>query len=61
MITVNTTVSVAFQGEPGAYSELAATRYFSEPIETCPKRAFEDVFEADCSPFSLPSNFKPKI
>lgn len=45
--------TVAFQGEPGAFSELAATRYFSAPITACPKHSFEDVFEAvaggDCT------------
>jgi prephenate dehydratase len=35
---------VAFQGEAGAYSELAAIEYFSIPIETQPRHAFEDVF-----------------
>ncbi len=38
--------SVAFQGEPGAYSELAARDYFAEDIQTIPCPAFEDVFAA---------------
>lgn len=37
---------VAFQGEAGAYSELAAVEYFSRPIDTLPRHAFEDVFAA---------------
>ncbi len=38
--------TVAFQGEPGAYSEAAAWEYFPQPPETLPCRRFEDVFEA---------------
>jgi len=36
---------VAFQGEPGAYSEEAVNHVFEAP-ETVPCTAFEDVFEA---------------
>jgi prephenate dehydratase len=39
-------VIVAFQGEPGAYSEQAALEYLGEEIATLPCRAFEDVFTA---------------
>ena len=39
-------VIVAFQGEPGAYSEQAALEHLGEEIATLPCRAFEDVFEA---------------
>jgi arogenate/prephenate dehydratase len=35
---------VAFQGEPGAYSELAAFEYFGPQITTVPCASFEDVF-----------------
>jgi prephenate dehydratase len=35
---------VAFQGEPGAYSELAAYEHFRQEIATIPCKSFEDVF-----------------
>jgi prephenate dehydratase len=37
-------MKVAFQGEPGAYSEEAAYGYF-DAVETQPCETFEDVFE----------------
>jgi prephenate dehydratase len=39
-------VQVAFQGEPGAYSEAALLEYFNEEISATGKNTFEDVFEA---------------
>lgn len=39
-------LQVAFQGEPGAYSELAAFEYFGPQITTLPCATFEDVFSA---------------
>jgi prephenate dehydratase len=39
-------VLVAFQGEPGAYSEAAALAYFGAPVETLPSATFDDVFSA---------------
>jgi prephenate dehydratase len=53
-----TDMSVAFQGEAGAYSELAAFESFGEGISTLPCPAFEDVFAAvnagECSYGMLP-------
>jgi len=39
-------ITVAFQGEPGAYSELAAFRFFDTEIETLPCPTFEAIFTA---------------
>src|SRR5215510_3575764 len=38
-------MKVAFQGEPGAYSEQAVFDYFGN-VETLPSETFDDVFEA---------------
>jgi arogenate/prephenate dehydratase len=38
--------TVAFQGEAGAYSELAAFEYYGPDIETKPCPHFKDAFEA---------------
>ena len=37
-------LQVAFQGEPGAYSELAAYEHYRQEITTIPCRTFEEVF-----------------
>ncbi|MGE0593984.1 MAG: prephenate dehydratase [Vicinamibacterales bacterium] len=39
------TVKLAYQGEPGAYSEAAA-RLFAPDAETLPCKTFDDVFQA---------------
>jgi prephenate dehydratase len=41
-----TKYQVAFQGEPGAYSELAAMEYFGEMTNSLPFETFRDVFAA---------------
>ena len=36
---------IAFQGERGAYSEIASQNYFSKSIKTLPSFSFEEVFK----------------
>lgn len=39
--------TIAFQGEPGAYSELAALEFFAPAqVDTFPCRSFDDAFQA---------------
>ena len=40
------TVSVAFQGERGAFSEAAAIKYFGDGVKSVPLPSFEEVFAA---------------
>jgi prephenate dehydratase len=39
-------VRLAYQGEPGAYSEAAALVFGGDQIETLPCKSFDDVFDA---------------
>jgi len=39
-------VIIAYQGEPGAYSEAAALRHGGQGTETLPCKSFDDVFDA---------------
>jgi prephenate dehydratase len=39
-------LTIAFQGEPGSYSELAAFEHFGAEIGTIPCESFETAFEA---------------
>jgi prephenate dehydratase len=45
-ILIETNSFVAFQGETGAYSELAALEYFRTEVATLPCKSFEEVFNA---------------
>ncbi|MFQ3619520.1 MAG: 3-deoxy-7-phosphoheptulonate synthase [Spirochaetales bacterium] len=37
---------IAFQGERGAYSEMAIRSYFHFEVDTLPQKSFQDVFDA---------------
>lgn len=42
-------MKIAFQGEPGAYSEAAAIQHFGADAETIPCESFDDLFAAVAS------------
>ena len=42
-------MKVAFQGEPGAYSESAVYQFFGTEAQAKPCREFKDVFDSVCS------------
>lgn len=37
---------IAFQGEPGAYSEQAIRQHFGDTVQTLPCRSFAEIFDA---------------
>lgn len=41
--------TVAFQGEPGAYSEAAVYQFFGNNTKAKPQKDFRDVFESVCT------------
>lgn len=46
------TMRVAFQGEPGAFSEAAAVQLLGEGIETIPRPTFDATFRATAEDFA---------
>jgi prephenate dehydratase len=46
MNTETRKLTVAFQGEHGAFSEEACRRHFGQDVQTLPCRTFEDIFAA---------------
>ena len=42
----NYKISVAYQGLPGAYSDIASQKYFKNKAKTCPKNTFTEIFKA---------------
>ena len=52
---------LAYQGEPGAYSEAAALVYGGPHVETMPCISFDDVFEAVVRKRATASNTSSKL
>ena len=53
-------MTVAFQGEPGAFSELAALRFFGSRTRTLSCSSFEEVFRAVAAGKEPPANYPGK-
>jgi prephenate dehydratase len=46
LVSGESALKVAFQGEHGAYSEMAVYSFFGQDVEVKPCESFDDVFES---------------